>query len=382
VADGLTDAELALLGLLAEQSRHGYQLEAVIAERGVREWTSLAFSSIYYLLNKLESRGLVASERPEATAKGRRIYSLTSTGVAACVAGTRDALERVDPLTAPVLVGMANSPMLPPGQVAESLRRRRESVSMRIESIRAARLRQEPVEEFVAVIFEHGITMLRAELTWIDNTLSRLEENRMRTYDIKKERKDLYAPKPGDFAIVDVPDMGFLMIDGHGDPNTSVAYREAVEALYAASYAVRSVAKTRLGRVHTVAPLEGLWSAEDLEVFRTRDKSAWDWTMMIAQPEWITADLVDDALATARKKQLPALNLVRFERYTEGRSAQILHVGSYDDEGPTLQRMHDEFLPANGLAPRGRHHEVYLSDARKIEPARLKTILRQPVTAG
>ena len=119
----------------------------------------------------------------------------------------------------------------------------------------------------------------------------------MQTYDIKKERRDLYAPRPGDFEIVDVPEMVFLMIDGHGDPNTSVTYREAVEALYAASYAVRAVGKKTLGRVHTVAPLEGLWSAADLALFRTRDKSAWDWTLMIAQPDWITPEMVGDALS-------------------------------------------------------------------------------------
>ena len=204
----------------------------------------------------------------------------------------------------------------------------------------------------------------------------------MQSYDIKKERKDLYAPKPGNFEFVDVPEMGFLMVVGHGDPNTSSAYREAVEALYATSYAVRAVAKTRLGRVHTVGPLEGLWSAQDMEVFRTRDKSAWDWTMMIAQPEWITVEVVDLGLAAAQKKRLPALGLVRFERYAEGRSVQILHLGPYDDEGPTLARLHDEFLPVNGLVPTGRHHEIYLSDARKTQPAKLKTILRQPVTDG
>ncbi len=202
----------------------------------------------------------------------------------------------------------------------------------------------------------------------------------MQTYDIKKERKTLYAPKRGTFVIIDVPELGFLMIDGHGDPNTSAAYREAVEALYAASYAIRAVAKTKLGRVHTVAPLEGLWSAQDPEAFRTRNKSAWEWTMMIAQPDWITPDLVDEA--TAQKKRLPALNLLRFERYHEGHSVQILHVGSYDDEGPTLARLHEEYLPANRLAPTGRHHEIYLSDPRKTEPAKLKTILRQPVTAS
>jgi len=206
-----------------------------------------------------------------------------------------------------------------------------------------------------------------------------MRENTMQTYDIKKQRKDLYAPKPGDFEIVEVPPLEFLMVDGHGDPNTAPAYRQAVEALYATSYAVRAATKATLGKVHTVAPLEGLWSADDPEAFRARDKSAWDWTMMIAQPEWVTADLVEEALAAARKKRLPA-GLLRFERLTEGRSVQILHVGSYDDEGPTLERLHRDFLPAHGFVPTGPHHEIYLSDARKTEPGRLKTILRQPVS--
>jgi hypothetical protein len=204
----------------------------------------------------------------------------------------------------------------------------------------------------------------------------------VQTYDIKRERRELYAPGPDAFSIVDVPEMAFLVMDGHGDPNTAVAYREAVQALYTLSYAVRAVGRTTLGRVHTVAPLEGLWSAADLDVFRTREKSAWDWTMMIAQPDWITGELVDEARAAAQRKRVPALGSVRFERYAEGRSAQILHVGPYDDEGPVLDRLHREWLPAQGLAPAGRHHEIYLSDPRRTAPARLRTILRQPVTAA
>ena len=193
----------------------------------------------------------------------------------------------------------------------------------------------------------------------------------MQSYDIKTERKALYAPKPGDFEIIDVPEMSFLMIDGHGDPNTSAAYRHAVETLYKASYAVRAAAKAGLGRVHTVAPLEGLWSADDLEVFRTRDKSAWDWTMMIAQPIWVIPELVGAALVAARNKQLPALDLLRFERYAEGPSVQILHVGSYDDEGPhtrssprrvpARQRAHSHRAPPRDLpfrSPKDRTRQV------------------------
>lgn len=378
----LTDAELVLLGLVAERPRHGYDLETVIAERGVREWTALSFSSIYYVLNKLESRGMVTSERPDSRQQGRRTYSLTPAGLAVCVEGTRAALELLPPAHTPVLIGLANSPLLPANQLAESLRCRRNNVASRMQSIRSARSQQEPLEPFVGAIFDHGITMLQAELAWIEATLSTLKENVMQTFDIKKERKDLYAPKSGDFEIVEVPPLQFLMVDGHGDPNTSSAYRDAVEALYTASYGIRAVAKATLGRVHTVGPLEGLWSADDPEVFRTRDKSAWDWTLMIVQPDWITAELVDEALTAARTKQLPALELLRFERYAEGRCVQILHVGSYDDEAPTLERLHDEFIPTHGFAMSGRHHEIYLSDARKIEPARLRTILRQPVRSA
>lgn len=201
----------------------------------------------------------------------------------------------------------------------------------------------------------------------------------MTTYDIKRDRRSLYSPTAADFTEVDVPTIGFLMVDGHGDPNTAPAYRDAVESLYACSYAVRALAKESLGRVHTVGPLEGLWSAEDLRVFTSRDKGAWDWTMMIAQPDWITPALVDAAVVVAGRKRLPALDRLRLERFTEGRCVQILHRGSYDDEGPTLARLHHEYLPTRGLEPTGRHHEIYLSDPRKTAPARLRTVLRQPV---
>jgi hypothetical protein len=194
------------------------------------------------------------------------------------------------------------------------------------------------------------------------------------SYDIKKALPALYAPKRGGFHVVDVPEIAFLMVDGHGDPNTSPAYTEAVTALYTLSYTVRAIAKSDLGRVHTVGPLEGLWSADDPAVFVTREKSAWDWTMMISQPAWITPDIVEAAM---RKKK--AVDGVRFASYAEGRSVQVLHVGSYDDEAPVLAALHREYLPEHGLTFNGRHHEIYLSDPRRTAPEKLRTILRQPV---
>ncbi|GAA3001212.1 GyrI-like domain-containing protein [Actinokineospora diospyrosa] len=202
----------------------------------------------------------------------------------------------------------------------------------------------------------------------------------MDNYDVKKDRSSCYSAKQARFDVVDIPRMWFLMADGHGDPNTSPRYVDVVTALYATSYAVRAIAKKELGRVHTVGPLEGLWSAPELAVFHTRDKDAWDWTLMIVQPDWITPEIVAVAAAQALEtKKISAVADVRFEALHEGTCVQTLHIGPYDDEAPTIARMHDEFMPAEGLSPRDRHHEIYLSDARRTDPSKLRTILRQPV---
>jgi hypothetical protein len=203
----------------------------------------------------------------------------------------------------------------------------------------------------------------------------------MTKVDFKRELKHLYRPSARAFVVVDVPPMQFLMIDGHGDPNTAREYQEALEALYAVAYKLKFMSKVELGRDYVVPPLEGLWWAADMETFSTkRDKSAWDWTMMIMQPEWIAPRHFEDALEQARKQKDPAaLVKLRLETYHEGLSVQILHIGSYDDEGPTLHRMHHEFIPQSGLEMVGKHHEIYLSDPRKVAPEKLRTVLRQPV---
>ena len=203
----------------------------------------------------------------------------------------------------------------------------------------------------------------------------------MTKVDFKKELRHLYRSSAKEFAIVDVPPMAFLMVDGHGDPNTAQEYKDAIEALYAVAYRCKFASKKELSRDYVVPPLEGLWWAEDMETFTTaRDKSAWDWTMMIMQPEWITGEIFTSAIEHVEKaKGLPALPKLRLEVYHEGMSVQILHIGSYDDEGPVLQRMHHGFIPENGLQMNGKHHEIYLSDARRVAPEKLRTVLRQPV---
>jgi len=197
--------------------------------------------------------------------------------------------------------------------------------------------------------------------------------------DFKKTLNHLYNP-PKKFVVVDVPEMHYLMVDGHGDPNTAQEYQDALEALYAVAYKLKFLSKQKLEKDYTVPPLEGLWWAANLETFVTREKSAWDWTMMIMVPDWITPVHFEEAIAQVRKGKNPvALGKVRLDSYREGCSVQILHIGSYDDEGPVLARMHNEFIPENGYIENGKHHEIYISDPRRVPPEKLKTVLRQPV---
>lgn len=196
-----------------------------------------------------------------------------------------------------------------------------------------------------------------------------------------KKSLDAYRARRDRFRIVEVPDLRYLMIDGHGDPNTAPAYAEAVEALYPVAYGLKFASKRELGRDYVVMPLEGLWWAEDMDSFTVaRDKSRWDWTLMIMTPDWIEQDLFEAAVRRAGAKgRLTRLADIRLESLSEGACVQTLHVGPYDDEAAALAGMHDEFLPGHGLRPAGKHHEIYLSDPRRVAPEKLRTILRQPV---
>ena len=200
----------------------------------------------------------------------------------------------------------------------------------------------------------------------------------MSKVDFKKTLAALYAAPTDHFVSIDVPTLTFVKVDGAGDPNTIPAYRQAIEWLYAVSYALKFAAKG-LGKDYVVPPLEGLWWADDPADFVARRKDRWRWTMMIMAPDVIDRPMFDAAVAKAGRKLGPPPATLRLEPLAEGRSLQIQHVGSYDDEGPTLARLHGEVMPAEGLTFAGPHHEIYLGDPRRTAPARLRTILRQPV---
>jgi hypothetical protein len=197
--------------------------------------------------------------------------------------------------------------------------------------------------------------------------------------DLKKEMKHLYQASARDVMQVDVPTLKYLMVDGAGDPNTSQDYAQAVEALFAVSYTAKFMLKKGPQALdYAVMPLEGLWWADDMSAFATNDKAKWQWTMMILQPSFVSDDVLNSAMAEVlRKKKLPGIDKLRLENFSEGLCAQVLHVGPFSEEGPTIERLH-AFIDARS-GRRDKHHEIYLSDIRRAAPQKWKTIIRQPM---
>ncbi len=202
----------------------------------------------------------------------------------------------------------------------------------------------------------------------------------MAKIDFKKELGALYRPSAKEIVRVDAPKMNFLMVNGNGDPNISEVYSAAVEALFALSYSIKFAVRSGAPAIdYGVMPLEGLWWADDMATFSVNDKANWKWTMMIMQPEFVSSAMVEDAIAEVkRKKELTAIADVRFESFTEGVCAQVMHIGPFSQEGQTIERLH-RFVADSGQKLAGKHHEIYLSDVRRADPAKWRTILRQPM---
>ncbi|NLF88840.1 hypothetical protein GX563_08465 [Candidatus Bathyarchaeota archaeon] len=195
--------------------------------------------------------------------------------------------------------------------------------------------------------------------------------------DCIKELKDIYSASKKEATIVDVPDMNFLMVDGEGAPQ-SRQYQEAIQAVYPVAYTLKFTVKKAQGIDYRAMPLEGLWWADDMARFM-EDRNKWKWTAMIMQPKYVTADVFSAAVQQVREKKAPvALDKVRFECYHEGKAAQIMHVGPFSTEGPNVEKVHAA-IKAAGCQLAGKHHEIYLSDARKTAPEKWKTIIRQPM---
>lgn len=202
----------------------------------------------------------------------------------------------------------------------------------------------------------------------------------MEKVDLKKQLKSIYSASAKKISQVRVPAMNFLMVDGQGDPNTAKEYQDAIEALFSVSYTAKFMIKRGPTAMdYVVMPLEGLWWTDDMTEFSVDNKEIWKWTAMIMQPEWVTHSIVEEAKEQAgKKKELPKLDSLRFEAFSEGEAVQVMHIGPYAEEAPTIERLHN-YIADRGLALRDKHHEIYLSDPRRANPARLRTIIRQPV---
>jgi len=202
----------------------------------------------------------------------------------------------------------------------------------------------------------------------------------MKKIDFKKELKYLYKPSAKKVEFIKVPEMNFLMIDGKGNPNTSKEFSDAVETLFSLSYTIKFMIKKGEMQIdYGVLPLEGLWWTDDMSKFSVEAKDDWKWTVMIMQPEFVTDEIINEAIEKVKiKKNLPALAKVRFEKFNEGKAAQTLHIGPFTEEGPTIEKVHN-LIKDNGFKLSGKHHEIYLSDIRRAAPEKWKTVIRQPV---
>jgi len=199
-------------------------------------------------------------------------------------------------------------------------------------------------------------------------------------FDFKREFRDVYSPSAKDFSLIEVPSFRYLAVDGQGDPASAQAFSDAVSAIYPLAYSLKMTGKKQDGRDFVVGPLSAMWRSDDKAAFVAGKRDEWKWTVMVPLPGWITAEQIAGAReAVAKKKNPAALGLVRVLDVNEGLCTQILYRGPYVDEAPVLARLHDEFMPANGLDFNGDHHEIYLSDPARTAPEKLKTILRQPV---
>ncbi|MGD0318716.1 MAG: GyrI-like domain-containing protein [Nitrososphaerales archaeon] len=203
-----------------------------------------------------------------------------------------------------------------------------------------------------------------------------MTSNPAKKVDLRKQLKYLYSPSASEPQTVDVPRFNFILIDGKGDPN-GAGFSDAINALYSLSYTLKFAVKKEKAIDYPVMALEALWWT-DSGRFDMADRDRWNWTAMMMQPKLVTPALYRRAVEEVRKKkEIKALGVARLEAFHEGLSAQIMHVGPYSAEGPTIERLHG-YIKKSGGRPKGEHHEIYLGDPRRAAPSKLQTIVRQP----
>ena len=201
--------------------------------------------------------------------------------------------------------------------------------------------------------------------------------------DLTRQWSQLYNPPANSVVFVDVPRFHYLMLDGEVDPNDAPEFLYAMDTLFSLSITLKFLIRRSSRRIdYHVTPIEALWEEGQFGPLRAEPRTPWRWTVMMAQPGFVLAEDVMDAIEELRrKKKYEGVDRIRFADYSEGRSAQLLTAGACGQRNPEIVRLHRAIAESGWLAS-GRHHEIYLNDPRRTAPARLRIILRQPVCAA
>lgn len=348
---GMTNAELAVLGLVVETPRHAYEIEQVIAERDMRNWTDVGFSSIYYLLRKMERQGLlIGRATPGTKGPARTVYHPTTDGLVAWTEASIAALGTAQAKT-PFLLGLSALGGLPEDRALDAARTCLRTLDERLAAVREKRRATGDAEWFVGEVFDYSEHSLGSAREWVAGFVRRLE--RRRSTQMRTKMKP-FVPE-----IAELPAQTMAVVHTVGDPTD--AGSEALPALYGAVYPLRFALKKQ-GIEYRIETARARWfgGADWASLPRERWEAAW----AIPVPDGTTEVVQKDPKTP-----------VTIETWEYGRVAQVLYVGSYAEETPTIEELHG-FIEREGYEIAGPHEEEYRSSPEAKDP---KTVIRYQV---
>jgi DNA-binding PadR family transcriptional regulator len=352
----MTNAELAVLSLLVEQPRHGYELEQVIAERGMRDWTDIGFSSIYYVLRRLQDAGLVTAAAEEGSGRGpsRKVFSPTPEGRTAWTEAALAALTTPAGGDQPFLLGLSALAGLPLDRAAAAVGAYADELGRRVADLRGRREQLGDAEWFVDAVFDYSFTMMDAERAWAARYAREMQRRVEGEVGAVPPKRKPFVPE-----VVEMPARTMAAVRTIGDP-TDVG-QHVFPALYGAVYPLKFALKKQ-GVDFKVEPPRARWFGGP------------DWATL-PREEWKAAWAIPVPEDTTELPQKDPATPVAVETWEYGTVAQILHVGTYAEETPTIEQLH-AFIAEQGYEIVGPHEEEYLSRPEAKAP---KTIIRYQV---
>jgi DNA-binding PadR family transcriptional regulator len=354
----MTNTELAILGLLIEQPRHGYEIEQVINERGMRDWTDVGFSSIYYVLGRLERAGLVAASADAGHVGGpaRKVYAPTRAGQIAWTDASLAVLSVPAAGNRPFLLGLAAVAGLPADRSAEAVHAYRDALDARLAELteRHAAIGEAPW--YVESLFDYSFRMIRSERAWVASFVRTLD--RQSAGEVIPMQPSLKM-KPFVPQLVELPARTMAVVRTVGDPG--VVGPRVFPALYGAVYPLKFARKKQGADFRVEAPCARWFSGPD-------------WRS-VPRDEWTAAWALPVPADTAELAQKDPETPVKVEKWDYGTVAQVLHVGTYAEEEPTIVALH-AYIEEKGFEIAGPHEEEYMSrPGSKVQ----KTIVRYQV---